>query len=568
VPERYRREVIKGTAGQLAASLRAVGTVFANPDVARLELAWAGMSFSLWAFAIALGVYAFDVAGPAAVGIAALVRLLPGALASPFAGLLGDRHSRRGVLTATTIATAAVLGGAAAATALDAPPAVVFGLAGAFTVASSPYVPAEGALYPQVSRTPQELSGANVAHGVMDSAGFLVGSTLTGVLLAATTPQVVFGLAAIIAALTALVLAGVRPDDRPNYHEAHELYSVMRQTALGVRALLGNPGLRLVGAALVVLAFFEGTADVLVVVLALDLLDIGEGGVGYLNAAWGIGALAGSAALAVMLDRGKLASGLVVGSMIAGVAAALPGAWPVALAGYAGWLAIGVGFTTVEVIARTLLQRLGTDEVLARVLGSLETSRLAAMAVGSIAASALVALLGTRGALLALGAILPLFAVLRWAPLRAFEMGAPVAEGPYALLRANPIFTPLPVATLERLSHDVVALRVDADEQIITQGEHGDRFYLIEDGEVEIFENRVLRRTDGPGESFGEIALLRDVPRTATVRANRPTRLLALDREHFVSAVTGHTRSQTVADTMIDSRLASAPGREPVGKEQ
>jgi CRP-like cAMP-binding protein len=143
-----------------------------------------------------------------------------------------------------------------------------------------------------------------------------------------------------------------------------------------------------------------------------------------------------------------------------------------------------------------------------------------------------------------------------------------VAERPYALLRANPIFTPLPVATLERLSHDVVELRVDAGEQIITQGHHGDRFYLIDDGEVDIFENRVLRRTEGPGESFGEIALLRDVPRTATVRANSPTRLLALDREHFLSAVTGQVRSRTVADTIIDSRLADAPGREPVGREQ
>jgi Cyclic nucleotide-binding domain/Major Facilitator Superfamily len=560
--------VIKGSAGQLAASLRAVGAVFANPDVARLELAWAGMSFSLWAFAIALGVYAFDVAGPAAVGIAGLVRLLPGALASPFAGLLGDRHSRRGVLIASATATAAVLGAAAAAAALDAPAALVFALAGAFTVASSPFVPAEGALYPQVARTPQELSAANVARGVMDNAGFLVGSTLTGVLLAATTPQVVFGLAAIVAALTALLLAGVRRDERPEYDEGPELYGVMRQTALGVRALLGHPGLRLVGAAFAVLAFFEGTADVLVVVLALDLLDLGEGGVGYLNAAWGIGALAGSAVLALLLDRGKLASGLVAGSVVAGVAAALPGAWPVALAAYAGWLAIGVGFTIIEVTARTLLQRLGRDEVLARVLGSLETSRLAAAAAGSIAAPALVALLGTRGALLALGAILPLFAVLRWAPLRAFEMGAPVAERPYALLRANPIFTPLPVATLERLSHDVVELRVDSGEQIITQGHHGDRFYLIEDGEVEVFENRVLRRTEGPGESFGEIALLRDVPRTATVRANCPTRLLALDREHFLSAVTGQVRSRTVADTIIDSRLAGAPGREPVGREQ
>ena len=105
------------------------------------------------------------------------MRLLPETLASPFAGLLGDRHSRRGVLTASTTATAAVLGAAAAAAALDAPDALVFALAGAFTVASSPYVPAEGALYPQVARTPQELSAAGVAHGVMDNAGFLVGST-------------------------------------------------------------------------------------------------------------------------------------------------------------------------------------------------------------------------------------------------------------------------------------------------------------------------------------------------------------------------------------------------------
>ena len=115
-------------------------------------------------------------------------------------------------------------------------------LAGAFTVASSPYVPAEGALYPQVARTPQELSAANVAHGMMDSAGFLVGSTLTGVLLAATTPQVVFGLAAIVAALTALLLAGVRRDERPKYDEGRELYGVIRQTALGFRACSGIPG--------------------------------------------------------------------------------------------------------------------------------------------------------------------------------------------------------------------------------------------------------------------------------------------------------------------------------------
>jgi hypothetical protein len=526
-----------------------------------MELAWAGMSFSIWAFAIALGVYAFDVAGPAAVGIAGLVRLLPGALASPFAGLLGDRHSRRNVLVGSTIATAAVLGAAAAAAALGAPAAVVFALAGGFTIASSPYVPAEGALWPLVARTPQELCAANVAYSVMDNAGFLVGAILTGVLLTATTPQVVFGLAAVAAALTALLLAGVRRDERPAYREEAELPGVVRETALGFRALLANPGLRLVGAALVVLVFFEGTADVLVVVLALDMLNIGEGGVGYLNAAWGIGALAGSAVPALLLHRGKLAAGLLAGSLTAGVAAVLPGAWPVALAAYVGWFGIGIGYTTIEVAARTLLQRLGSDEVLARVLGTLETSRLAAMAIGSIAASALVALFGTRGALLALGAMLPLFALLRWAPLRALEVGAPIAARPYELLRASSIFAPLPVDTLERLSQDLVAVEAAAGDQIITQGERGDRFYLIDAGEVEVFEDGVQRRREGPGEYFGEIALLRDVPRTATVRASSRTRLMALDREQFISAVTGHVRSREAADAIVDSRLGGTPSR-------
>ena len=137
--------------------MRAVILVFRNREMRRLQLAWAFSSLSMWAFAIALGVYAFDVGGATAVGIAALVRLLPGALASPFAGLLGDRHSRRSVLIASAISAAAALAAATAAAALGAPPAAIFVLSGVFTIAISPYVPAEGALMPVVARTPQEL---------------------------------------------------------------------------------------------------------------------------------------------------------------------------------------------------------------------------------------------------------------------------------------------------------------------------------------------------------------------------------------------------------------------------
>ena len=546
---------------RLTTPLRAVADVFRNPQLGRLQLAWAGVSFAMWAFAITLGVYAFGVGGAAAVGIAGLVRLLPGALASPFGGLLGDRHSRRGVLLSSSLATAAVLGAAALAVAADAPSGVVFVLAGTYTIVCSPYVPAEGALMPQLARTPQELSAANVAHSVMDNLGFLGGSVFSGILLAITSVELVFGVAAVAALASALALTTMHADHRPAYGSGRDAISVVAQTIAGFRALLADLPLRLLGACLTLLAFVEGAADVLIVIIALDLLDLGESSVGYLNAAWGVGALLAGALLAVLVNRGQLVAGLVLGGLITGAAIALPGLWPVVAAAYVGWFGIGIGYTFVEVAANTLLQRLGDDEVLARVRGSLETARLTAMAFGAIAVTALVELIGVRGAVIGIAAVLPVFVLLRWSRLRAFEIGAPVAERHFALLREDRIFAPLPLATLERLTHDLVEIDAERDLEVITQGDIGDRFYLIDAGQVEVFENGVHRRFQGAGESFGEIALLRGKPRTATVRATEPTRLLALDREHFIGAVTGHLRARQVADGVAEDRLTrpSAP---------
>jgi hypothetical protein len=250
-----------------------------------------------------------------------------------------------------------------------------------------------------------------------------------------------------------------------------------------------------------------------------------------------------------------MAAGLSFGCLIAGAGLALPGIWPVTLAAYASFLLMGFGYSCVEVAARTLLQRLGSDETLARVIGALEANRLAATALGAITAPALVALLGVRGALLALGAMLPLFALLRWHALRAFEIGVPVSDRHYGLLRGSPIFTPLPVDTLEGVCRSLVEVRVDAGEEVIAQGDFGDRFYLIDDGEVEVIQDGDFKRNQTCGESFGEIALIRDVPRTATVRATRETRLLALDRERFIATVTGHVRSNQSAESVAEGWL-------------
>ncbi len=544
----------------MPASVRALGEVFRNPDLGRLQLAWAGVSFATWTFVITLGVYAFDAAGAAAVGIAGLVRLLPGALASPFSGLLGDRYSRRVVLVWSAATMAGVLGGASLAVAAGAPTWSVFALAGLFTVAASPYVPAEAALMPQLARTPQELSAANVTHSVMDNLGFLGGSILAGVLLAVSSVQGVFALAALAAAASCIAILLTRADSRPRYVDDVAARSLARQATAGLRAMVADPALRLLGTSLTLLVFVEGAADVLIVIIALDLLELGNSSVGYMNAAWGVGALLAGAGLAVLIDRGRLVEGLVVGSLLTGAMLALPGVSPVVVVAYAAWVGVGVGYTLVEVAANTLLQRLGDDEVLGRVRGSLETVRLAAMALGAIAVTVLVELLGIRAAVLVIASILPFFALLRWGRLRSFEVGAPVEERHFSLLRADPIFAPLPLATLERLTHDLIELRADAGQEVITQGGVGDRFYLIEAGRVEVFENQVHRRFQTTGESFGEIALLRGEPRTATVRTTEPTRLLALDADHFIDAVAGHGRSSQAADGVIEHRLPRDPG--------
>jgi len=515
-------------------------------------------SFSAWCFAIALGVYGFEAHGIVGVGLVALIRFLPGALAAPLAGLMIDRHSRKLVLVASSLAMTVVLAGVTIAGAAGAPPAIVFVFPGLYAIVSSAYPPAESSMSPVLARTPQQLSAGNVNHAVMENAGSLLGAIVTGVLLTATSPSFIFGVAAVAALVVVFLLAGITRDHRPDYIEPEsELAGAMHDITSGIRTLAAHPALRLAWLTTAALLFFEGFAEVIVVGLALHLLELPEGSVGFLNAAWGVGAVVGGAFLILMLDRNRLVVAIAGGSVLIGLATVLPGIVTEPAAAYAGWFAIGIGFVFVEVAAKTLLQRLGDDETMGRLLSFLESGRLAAMAFGALAAIALDELLHTQGALIALGCLMPAFVVLCWTRLRAYEVGAPVAEEQYRLLRRNSIFEPLPVATVERLSQDLTTIEFAAGEDVIVQGQHGDRFFVIEAGQVEVFENGEFRRNEGPGESFGEIALLHDVPRTATVRTTEPTRLLALEREQFLTAVVGHRRSHQLAGNVVEDRWAS-----------
>jgi MFS family permease len=533
---------------------------FSNRDMGLLGVATIAVAFATGCFTIALGIYGFEAHGAVGVGVVALVRFLPGALTVPIVSLFIDRHSRRAVLFGCSVATLAVLSAATIAAALDAPVPVVFAFAALFTIANCGYGPAHSALTPSLVQSPQQLSASNVTHIAMEYVGTLLAALTAGILLTATSPGFVFGVAAAAATLVLALVAGVRQDRRPEYEDDEEeevVRGALHEVTFGLRTMLGHSTLRLATATLILLFLFEGFAGVVVVVMALDLLGLPQGSVGFLNATWGIGAVIGAMSLAALLNRGRLVGAIAGGSILLGTATMLPGLFPEPPFAYVGWLLIGTGFVFVEVAAKTLLQRLGSDETLGRMIGSLEAGRFAAKALGSIGAVLLLELLGVRASLIALGALMPVFVTLFWTRLRAHEIGAPVDEGRFVLLRANPIFAPLPIAVLEGLSHNLVPVEATAGEDVIVQGELGDRFYVIVEGEVEVFEDGVFKRNEGPGESFGEIALLHEVRRTATVRATVDTRLLSLDGDQFVLAVTGHRRSHQRARSVAADRYAA-----------
>jgi MFS family permease len=284
---------------------------------------------------------------------------------------------------------------------------------------------------------------------------------------------------------------------------------------------------------------------------------MGAGGVGRLNAAWGVGGLVGGAVALGVLRRGRLSLGLAIGCVMAGTALAVIAVEPTPAVALVMLLVLGVGYAWVEVAGLTLMQRLVSDEVLARVFGVVESTYVATTGLGSVVAPLAVVLLGIEGALLAVGMLLPLLALVTWTRLARLEATTSVPERQFALLRSLPLFAPLALATVENLASRLIPVTVASGQQVIRQGDHGDRFYVIAEGRVTVECDGQPRRVEGPGEFFGEIALLRDVPRTATVHATEPGLLYALERETFVCGVTNNPRCVTAADDVIEARLAT-----------
>jgi len=539
---------------QLRDSVRAFAGIYRNRSLRRLQLAWIGSSIGTWGYVVALMVYAYEQGGPGAVGLVGLIRWFPAAVAAPFGGMIGDRFPRLRVMVVSDLVRALALGAAAAVIALDEPAVIVYLLAVVVTLVSQAFGPAEAALLPTLAESPEELAAANVASSTIEAAGYFVGPALGGVVLAVSNVQTVFILTAAAFLWSAAMLALIRLR-APDPVEEAVRGSWQHEALAGFRTIWRDGRLRLIIGLFAAQTLVYGAFVVLTAVASIQLLGLGSPGIGYLNAALGVGGLIGGVLAVGLVGLRRLGLTFGLALILWGTPILLIGLWAEAAPAFVLIALAGLGLTIVDVAGFTLLQRAVPEEVLARVFGVLHSAFFATGGLGAILAPVLVDWLGIRGALIVTGAVLPAVTIPAFGLLAHIDRTITVPTAELRSLRAIEMFAPLPAPTLEALAGSLVRTEVPAGETVFRQGDHGDRFYIVDAGEVEIEIDGRVANVLGPGDHFGEIALLRDMPRTATVRARKETRLHALERDAFLGAVTGHSGSTEAAETVVVARL-------------
>lgn len=538
--------------GHFSESLRSLVDVFRNRDLRRLQLAWIGSIIGNWAYLVALVVYAYDQGGPAAVGIVGVLRMLPAAFAAPIVATLADRYPRKLVLIGSDLIRAVLMVLAGLTIYLDGPAPVVYLIVTLATVVGTVFRPAQAALLPSLARTPSELTAANVASSTFESVGSFAGPALGGLLLASTNAETVFLFNGLTFVWSAALVAAIRSSDSESREQARRRGGLLgAEMSAGLREIFGNRDLRTLCGLYTGQTLVAGALSVLVVVSSLELLDMGDAGVGYLNAALGVGGLIGGFVALIAASGGRLAAVFGIGVCLYSLPLVLVGLAPSVVSALIALSIIGLGNSLVDVNALTIMQRIVPDEVLGRALGALQGMLLGSIGVGALLAPALIHVVGIDDALVVTGLLLPVLVLFRAGRLRAID-GRAAAPAGLELLRRVEFLAPLPEQSLEHLARSLVEVVQPAGAVVIREGEPGDRFYLIGVGEVEISGKRF-----GPGEGFGEIALLQDVPRTATVTAVTDVTLYALERDEFIAAVTGHEPANAAAEAVIAARLES-----------
>ncbi len=543
----------------MTGALVTVRAVLRLPSLRRLIPAFLAFSITEWASWIGVVVFAYSQGGPVEAGVVAGVVFLPSIIVAPAASMVGDRWPRARVLAGAY----AILAASMAATAVAlvfAPPIVAYAMATVAATSITLIRPAHAALLPEVAQTPDELAIANAASGTVEGLGALIGPLLVGVLVGIAGPAAVYATNALLALGSTLAVLPLARASRSLAGVTAALprgHRLGRELAAGLRAVAHDRRLIAVMAILSGAIALLGAFNVLVAVIAIELLGGDESTIGYVSAVAGLGSVLGAAGTGLLMGRERLATAYVAAGALFAGAVALIGLGPGPVVILACVVAAGLGWAFVYVEALTLAQRLAGDDVMSRVFGVMEATMMASQALGALAVPVLIATVGMLPAIVVCGVAFGVIVAIAAPTLIRADRLVPSRLRHLRALRAVPMFGPLSGPVLERLANGATPLSVDPGAAIVTAGEVGDRFYVILSGDVEVTTPSGGVRRQTRGDSFGEIALLRDIPRTATVVAVTPTELLALDRGPFLEALTGQPRSRALADAASRRRLDS-----------
>jgi len=531
---------------------RAFSSLAGNTALLRVLAAYLLFILTEYAVWIAMLVFAYNRGGAAVAGLVAVAQLAPAAVVAPVAASLADRRSPVVMLAGGYLTQVAGMAGTAAAIGAGTPLAAYAAAVVASTAVTTTR-PAQSALIPSLATTPDQLTAANVVAGWLEAAGAAAAGLLVGVLISLAGVGSVFAVCAGLGLAAALLVAGLRA---PSLAAEAEADASTAGVAEGLRLAVRQPRLRLMLALLTADAVVVGALDLLVVILALTVLGRPPSWAGYLEFAFGAGAVLAATVSALLVGR-RLGGPILAAALgLSGALAAV--AFGPGLAGTVILLAVaGAGHLLLEVATRTLLQRSVPPRLIGRIFGVLEGFTMAGLAVGALLVPALAHLGGSRLAVLGVAAVLPLAAVAGGRAVFRLDAGTAVPVVEIALLRSLPLFAELPAPAIEGLAAALRPVQLEAGAVLIRQGDPGDAYFAIAAGELDAEQDGHFLGRYGRGDGVGEIALLRAVPRTATVTAHTAATVYQLDRDLFLTAVLGHAPTRRQAEDIAATRLAT-----------